>query len=51
MAKKGTDMSRGVQNAQMQGPASRPTSTVDVSTAWWSTFTEGDRSTDGLTRV
>ena len=44
-------MGRGVQNAQMQGSASRPTSTLDTGNFPWVLMAEGDRSTDGLPKI
>ena len=41
-------MSKGVQNAQLQGP--QATTNHDVATSWWSTYAEGGDGTEGISR-
>lgn len=41
---------KGVQNAQLQGPAARPKDTPDTGACWWNIYAEGDPSTDGLNK-
>ncbi len=45
-------MTRGVQNAQMQGPQPKIKGTLDTRDAHWMRMAEGDGTTrDGLTRI
>lgn len=45
-------MNKGVQNAQMQGSQTKPTSTLDTRDAHWSLMAEGGGlSRDGLARI
>jgi hypothetical protein len=39
--------SRGVQNAQLQGPQG---STSETAASWWSTYAEGGDGMEGLSR-
>jgi len=44
-------MAKGVQNAQMQGSQTKPTSTLDTGNFPWCLMAEGDMSRDGLARI
>lgn len=46
-------MSRGVQNAQMQGPQTQHANGAqgtDTGACWWSTYAEGGDGKDGISR-
>ena len=41
-------MSKGTQNAQLQGPP--PTTSPDVAASWWSTYAGGGDGLEGISR-
>lgn len=46
-----TNMTRGVQNSQMHGSQTKPTSTLDTGNFPWALMAEGNMSTDGLAKI
>ena len=41
---------KGVQNAQLQGPAAKPKDNPDVAASWWSTYAGGGDGMEGISR-